>query len=416
MPMRAQWVAGLSCRRVVVLCGDAAARRTRRRSGVAVNPLRDGVRAQCGRQGPDRRGLRRRRQPLRDRRPRHLPLRPRRRARRRAHRVNSRAVCGHARSGWPSARDGALYAARLDRGARHGRRRRARPGHRPVVRRSSHGLPARRAWPSTRSAATSSSPRSSARRQVLRISGGRATPFRTEVFTDGITFGPDGTLYLAHQPDSPATPSARVARDGTRTGLARVPEADGMALGRAGAPQGGPGFLVVNRRDGRISSRPGERCPPGARPRDRRHARRLRRGRPRRLPVRDADDGDRQPGRRRRRLRLARRRQRRGSSRPASDRPARRGLRAVSGGSVKASSCRTNRKMKVRFRAPGGIGADGADLRQGPLQPDGERPGAAAQRHRQEAPGARFTLTIRAKTSKGRNIVVRRKYGACAGV
>src|SRR3954447_5142714 len=37
--------------------------------------------------------------------------------------------------------------------------------------------------------------------QVLRISGGQVSPYVAGVHTDGLAFAPDGTLYLAHQPD-----------------------------------------------------------------------------------------------------------------------------------------------------------------------------------------------------------------------
>jgi hypothetical protein len=77
--------------------------------------------------------------------------------------------------------------------------------------------------------------------------------FLAGIDADGLTFGPDGTLYVAHHADPDGTTVSAVGRDGARRPLAAVPEADGVALGapeRAGGP---PPFIVANRRDGRIT-------------------------------------------------------------------------------------------------------------------------------------------------------------------
>ena len=88
----------------------------------------------------------------------------------------------------------------------------------------------------------------------------------------------------------------------------------------------------------------------------------------------------------------------------------------ISGGSVRAATCRTNRRLKVRFRAPGGIRVRTARIFvKGKFN---RRVSGRALRRNvtvKKLPAKRFTLTIRARTTKGRNIVVRRRYGACAG-
>jgi hypothetical protein len=74
---------------------------------------------------------------------------------------------------------------------------------------------------------------------------------------DGITFAPDGRMYLAHEPDgSGATVSEVSPTDAgpvRRRALATVPNADGVALGRPSQPGAALPFLVVNRTDGRIT-------------------------------------------------------------------------------------------------------------------------------------------------------------------
>src|SRR4051794_34688983 len=192
----------------------------------------------------------------------------------RAHRVNAAPIPGIL-AGLAFGRDGALYAARWTKG-RVGDIVQLDPSTGRVVRQVADGL--------TCPTGLAVDPISGdlfyssvfCLPEVVRInSHGARSLYVTGVHTDGITFGPDGTLYLAHQPDAspdattsgpdgplspppqpapPGPPVSAVSRRGARTGLAHVPQADGLALGRSRAPQGGPGFLVVNRRDRRISN------------------------------------------------------------------------------------------------------------------------------------------------------------------
>jgi sugar lactone lactonase YvrE len=251
--------------------------------------------------------------------------------------------------------------------------------------------------------------------QVLRISGGRPTPYVTGVFVDGLTFGPGGTLYMAHQPDTSGYTVSAVSRQGVRTGLARVPQSDGIALGHSGAPQGGPGFLVVNRRDRRISN---VDLLSDARP-----VRDLVTGATRGDFVAVGPDGCLYATQSSEIIRLS------GTDggctkigvalEPSGVRiaPPDAAFVQVSGGSVKAVTCRTNRRLKVRFRAPGGIRVRTARIFvKGRF--NRKVSGRALRRSVvvKRLPAGRFTLTIRAKTRTGRNLVVRRRYRACAGV
>ena len=95
-------------------------------------------------------------------------------------------------------------------------------------------------------------------KDVVRISGGQVTPYVTGIAADGLTFAPDGTLYVAHAPDADGYTISSVtgtgdAHPGTRTPLAKLPTADGIALASSTGPGGRPDFLVVNRRDGAIT-------------------------------------------------------------------------------------------------------------------------------------------------------------------
>ena len=76
------------------------------------------------------------------------------------------------------------------------------------------------------------------------------TPFARGLSVDGLTFGPDSTLFAAHDP-APGG-GATVSRFdllGRRTGLAAIPHVDGIAVARPGQPP----FLVINRVDGTIT-------------------------------------------------------------------------------------------------------------------------------------------------------------------
>jgi hypothetical protein len=79
-----------------------------------------------------------------------------------------------------------------------------------------------------------------------------------ELFVDGMTFGPDGTLYIAHSTDIGGANVSAVAGTaapdaGTRRPLSPMPGVDGTALAvpdRAGDP---PPFVIINRNNGRIT-------------------------------------------------------------------------------------------------------------------------------------------------------------------
>jgi sugar lactone lactonase YvrE len=93
--------------------------------------------------------------------------------------------------------------------------------------------------------------------QVVRVSGGEATPYVTGVHADGLAFAPDGTLYMAHAPDADGNTISMVtgtdsAHPGTRTGIAAVDDADGIALAADDSVASGPAFLVANARGGAI--------------------------------------------------------------------------------------------------------------------------------------------------------------------
>ncbi|MCW2967537.1 MAG: hypothetical protein JWM71_1309, partial [Solirubrobacteraceae bacterium] len=75
---------------------------------------------------------------------------------------------------------------------------------------------------------------------------------------DGLTFGSDGTLWVAHAAGSSGNTIARLdgtsaAHPGHITEVAAVPNADGVALSAAGTVGGRPNFLVVNQQDGSVT-------------------------------------------------------------------------------------------------------------------------------------------------------------------
>jgi hypothetical protein len=94
--------------------------------------------------------------------------------------------------------------------------------------------------------------------KVVRVSSGHVSTYVSGIAADGLTFGRDGTLYVAHDPDADGNTISAVtgtdsAHPGTRTGLAAISNADGIALAAADSAGGGPAFLVVNRRNGAIT-------------------------------------------------------------------------------------------------------------------------------------------------------------------
>lgn len=86
----------------------------------------------------------------------------------------------------------------------------------------------------------------------------QVSAFLSGLAVDGLTFAPDGTLYIAHEPDGVGATISAVAgtnarRPGERRPLASVSHADGIALGAPDAPGGPVPFLVVNRIDGVVT-------------------------------------------------------------------------------------------------------------------------------------------------------------------
>jgi sugar lactone lactonase YvrE len=259
------------------------------------------------------------------------------------------------------------------------------------------------------------------RDQVLRISNGRASTAVSGVSADGLVFAPDGTLYIAHAPDANGYTVSVVPRGGgARTGLARVDDADGIALGQPQDAAGQTPFLVANSRNGTItridladSSHP---------------TRTLMRGGTRGdftavggdgclyatqtdevLKVTNSDGSCRReatPGNTNSGL---------GTGLvPTSTAPVQ---SSASGGSVRPrpkSSCRGSRKLKVRYRVHHVRGKAriyiGKRLARR-VSGRALRRGVTVKR----LPRSRFTLTIRGKTPHGRKLTVRRRYKACAG-
>jgi hypothetical protein len=92
---------------------------------------------------------------------------------------------------------------------------------------------------------------------VQRIVRGTAHRYADFSNADGLTFGGDGTLYVAHEPDADGFTVAAVAgtgaaKPGVVRELAAVPTADGIGVARS-APGSPPTFIVVNRNDGLLT-------------------------------------------------------------------------------------------------------------------------------------------------------------------
>jgi len=260
------------------------------------------------------------------------------------------------------------------------------------------------------------------RDQVLRIHNGQASTAVSGVLADGLVFAPDGTLYIAHAPDANGYTVSVVPRGGgARTGVARVDDADGIALGQPQDAAGQTPFLIANSRNGTItridladSSHP---------------TRTLMRGGTRGdftavggdgclyatqtdevLKITNADGSCR----------------REGTSQNA-DTGLGVGLIPTSTATVQSnvsrgpvvrprpkSSCRGSRRLKVRYRVHPVRGKAriyiGKRLSRR-VSGRALRRGVTVKR----LPKSRFTLTIRARTPHGRKLTVRRRYKACAG-
>jgi hypothetical protein len=250
------------------------------------------------------------------------------------------------------------------------------------------------------------------REQILRISGGRARTYTSGVHADGLTFAPDGTLYIAHLPDANGNTVSSVAgtgaaTPGARTGIARAPEADGIAIS---AESGSAPFLVVNRRDGSISK---VSLSDGS-------VTDVVKGGSRGDFVAVGPDGCLYATQTSEVVKVT------GAGGSCSSSPlAPTGVRIlppaeafvqVSGGTPGARSCRSNRSLQVRFRAPAGV-----RVTQARIYVKGRLARTVSGRALRRSvtlsglPAAGFRVTIRAKTKGGRTIVVRRSYKACAG-
>jgi hypothetical protein len=160
-------------------------------------------------------------------------------------------------TGLAFAADGRLYAGRFT-GDQVGEIVELDPSSGAVVRRVAAGLPCPTALaidPLTSDLFVSTV---SCGRQVLRISapaGSSPTvsPFVTGLSVDGMMFAPDGTLFIAHDPDRDGRTVSIVSPSGVRTGISSVAHPDGLALGRPQRKGDPPPFLVVNRIDGVIT-------------------------------------------------------------------------------------------------------------------------------------------------------------------
>jgi sugar lactone lactonase YvrE len=87
--------------------------------------------------------------------------------------------------------------------------------------------------------------------RILRITnpasdGAQVATFAEGFVADGLTFTPDGTLWVAHEPLDGGMTVSRYD-SGRRTGVAAIPAVDGVAVSRDGT------FLIGVRTDGRIT-------------------------------------------------------------------------------------------------------------------------------------------------------------------
>jgi hypothetical protein len=259
--------------------------------------------------------------------------------------------------------------------------------------------------------------------RVVRISGSGSGPgtvdtFLAGVVVDGLTFAPDGTLYVATAPDEGGATVSRVegtgaGRPGRRTPLATVPGADGIALAAPSQPAGAPPFLVVNRTDGAItrvgldSSGTGDLMTGGSR------GDFIAVGPDRCLYATQSDSV----------LRVT---NADGScARGPGDAPL--GSHGLSPTSppvsppagafvrdVTARGCGTRRTVTVRLRAPRGTRLRSARIYRGKrvvakLGRKGVRRKVVLRRQ----PTRAFTLTIRARTTSGRKVVIRKRIARC---
>jgi hypothetical protein len=106
--------------------------------------------------------------------------------------------------------------------------------------------------------------------KIVRISGFATGPGKVSTFatppccTDGIAFGPDGTLYAAASGQVMKIDGTNSSTPGLTRSLAAVPGADGIAVGRLG-PNQSP-FFAVNRTNGEVTRLDFSTTPPSQSP------------------------------------------------------------------------------------------------------------------------------------------------------
>ena len=331
-----------------------------------------------------------------------------------AHRVNSSPIPGQL-SGLAMGLDGRLYAARRT-SATQGDVVELAPDSGAIIREVAGGIACPTGLavdPSSGDLFVSSV---GCADQVLRIHGGQVSQYVTGVHVDGLAFSPDGTLYLAHDPDADGYTISSVpgtaSGDRTRTPLAKVSRPDGIAIAASDATSGQAPFLIVNRLNGSItridltsSDHPSrDLMTDGSRgdfvvvgPDGCLYATQTSEV----LKVTNSDGSCRSGG-------------------PLSGLAPTGPLLPPTSAFLKVGSakrCSANRRLTVRFRAPRGVHVRRARLYIGGTFK--RRVTGTALRRKvtlTKLPRTRFTLTIRATTTKGRRLTVRRKYKACSGV
>ena len=263
--------------------------------------------------------------------------------------------------------------------------------------------------------------------QVTRIHNGEKSTYVSGVAVDGMAFAPNGTLYLAHSADLQGYTVSSVpgtnSSDRTRTGLSKVDEPDGIGIAASDASTGAPPFLVVNRLNGSITRI--DLSNPDHPTRD------LVTGGTRGDFVVVGRDGCLYATQTSEVLKVTNGDGSCSTSNSGGGSSGGGGLGGlvptapplsasayvkVSGGSATAKACVASRRLSIRFRS-----ARGTRVRRARLYIGSKRvrtvSGRALRRKvtLTKLPKRAFTLTIRATTTKGKRLVVRRRYKACAG-
>jgi hypothetical protein len=99
--------------------------------------------------------------------------------------------------------------------------------------------------------------------RLSNVSTGTATvtTYASFGFPDGVTFGPDGTIYVASRGHAWKVVGTNSSAAHTPTDIAEVPEIDGIAVG-AGTDPTKPAAIFGNRNDGKISKVDLTKTPP----------------------------------------------------------------------------------------------------------------------------------------------------------